>query len=408
MVRQLVVVAGPDKGRAFPLPEADALLLGRSRATESRLSDPYTSRVHCQVAVRGDDVVVTDSDSAGGTFVNDQRLTGPRLLKLGDVIRIGQTELRYVSGDEADTLPPAAPAAAPAARSAAPPAAELIGQTFSRYEITAVLAKGQSGTVFHARDTEQDRPVALKALHPSFATDDEQRERFIRAMKTVLPLRHPNLVTVLAAGRSGPHCWVAMEYVEGENLAQVVQRIGTAGMLDWRRTLRAAIHVARALEHAHGQQIIHRNITPMNIIERRRDRVARLGDLMLAKALEGTHARDLTQPGTLLGEINYLSPERTRAGIDVDARSDLFSLGGVMYALLTGRPPFADVSPVETIKKIRAADPERPKKYHMAIPDILEGVVLKLLAKRPEDRYPSATALLGELERIARFHDVEA
>jgi hypothetical protein len=407
MIRQLLVTAGPDKGRTFILPEADVVLLGRSRATETRLIDPHVSRLHCRVEVSGEEVVVSDNDSAGGTFVNGQRISGPHRLRTGDVIRIGNTELqlRAAAPDEEDTLPPGVAAGRQPAE-AALPLGELAGQTISRYQIGQVLAKGQTGVVLHARDTEEDRPVAFKVLSPDFAENDEQRERFVRAMKTVLPLRHENLVSVHAAGKSGRYCWVAMEYVEGESLTQVVQRIGTVGMLDWRHALRIGVHIARALDYAHGRQVIHRNVTPMNILVQARDKAAKLGDLMLAKALEGALAQQITRPGELLGDVHYMSPERTYPSAAVDGRSDIYGLGATLYALLTGRPPFADVSLVETITKIRKAEPEKPTRFQMAIPALFEGVVLKMLAKRPEERYQTAGELLAELERVARFQGV--
>lgn len=407
MPRHLLIVTGPDQGRVISLPESDTLLIGRSRATEARLVDPHVSRVHCRVRVQGDEVLVTDAESAGGTFINGSRLPAPRVLLPGDVLRIGHTELRYGTGEvlaEADTLPPLAPQGSRPSLGLS----ELVGQTFGNFQIGDMLARGQNGMVFHALDVAQNQPVALKVLGPEVARDDEQRERFIRAMRTVLPLRHPNLVPVLAAGKSGPHCWLAMEYIEGENLAQVVQRAGTSGMLDWRPALRTAIQVTRALAYAHGQQIIHRNVTPMNILLRSRDRSAVLGDLMLAKALEGTYAREVTLQGTLLGDVNYLSPERTGGEAEVNGRSDLFSLGGVIYAVLTGRPPFADLSKVETLHKIRSADPAPPRRFQMAVPEDLEAIVLRLLAKRPEDRYPSAAAALLALEQLAQKSGVAA
>src|SRR5262249_10639298 len=154
---------------------------------------------------------------------------------------------------------------------------------------------------------------------------------------------------------------------------QVITRIGTAGMLDWRNALRVAIHMARALEFAENEHIIHRNIKPSNILIRSEDKLTKLGDLMLAKALEGTMAEQITRPGELVGDVAYMSPERTHGGAAVvDCRSDLYSLGATVYALLTGRPPFTGDTLPETIRKIREADPVRPKKYQLAIPDLLE------------------------------------
>jgi serine/threonine protein kinase len=403
MGKQLLVVAGPDQGRAFPIPEADFLLLGRSRALDARLTDPYVSRTHCQLQVENGQVVLTDFESAGGTFVNDQRVTR-RQLEPGDVIRIGTTTLQYQPDDIAErkTWPPDAPAPAPPA-APAEQLAGLVGQKFGNYEVGPVLARGQTGLVFHGRDTTQNLPVAVKVLWPEIAQDEDQRQRFVRAMKTMLPLRHPNLVSLYGAGKSGPYCWMAMEYVEGESLVQVIQRVGTLGMLDWRNALRVAVHVARALDFAHRQQVIHRNVTPMNILVEAGTKTAKLGDLMLAKALEGSLAKQITKPGELLGDVHYLSPERTLGTAAVDGRSDFYSLGATVYALLTGRPPFEGDTLTETITKIRQAEPVRPKKYQLAIPDLFEGVVLRMLAKRPEDRFQKAGDMVAELERVAKF-----
>jgi serine/threonine protein kinase len=408
MARHLLVIAGPDKGRTFELKPGEPLLVGRSQATQTRLTDPRVSRVHCEVKLEGDRVTVLDSNSAGGTLVNGRR-AGQQVLHDGDVIQVGDTQLRFrdESVAEASTLAPS-PAPAKAAPAGAAPLAALSGQTLAHFEIGPVIATGHSGAVFRARDTRDGKEVALKVLRPEFSQDDAERQRFVRAMKTVLPLRHPNLVALYGAGKTGSHCWVAMEYVEGESLTQVIQRIGVAGMLDWRHALRVAAHVGRALDYAHGQQIIHRNVSPPNILVRSEDKVAQLGDLMLAKALDGVLAQQVTQPGQLVGDVNYMSPERTRSSMEgVDGRSDVFSLGATVYALLTGRPPFADVSMVETLMKIRKADPpEKPKKFQMSIPDLFEGTVLKMLAKRPEDRYQTAAELLKDLERVAKFQGV--
>jgi serine/threonine protein kinase len=189
-------------------------------------------------------------------------------------------------------------------------------------------------------------------------------------------------------------------------MTHVIQRIGVAGMLDWRYGYKVAVHIARALEYAHGESILHRNVAPQNILLRTSDKVALLGDLMLAKALEGTLAQQITRPGELVGDVGYMSPERTRGTADVDGRSDLYGLGATVYALITGRPPFAGGSLPELITKIRNAEPERPQKYQMGIPALFQGTVLKLLAKRPDERFASATELLAELDRVGKFAGV--
>src|SRR5437773_1527186 len=127
------------------------------------------------------------------------------------------------------------------------------------YEVGPLLARGQSGLVFRAKDFKDDTDVALKVLWPMASGSNQEVRRLVRSVKTMLPLKHPNLVALRGAGKTGPYCWIAMELVEGESLTQVIQRIGVAKMLDWRHAYRVALHIGQALEYAHGHQIIHRN-----------------------------------------------------------------------------------------------------------------------------------------------------
>jgi eukaryotic-like serine/threonine-protein kinase len=419
MAAQLEVIAGPDRGLVIPLPEGGPVLLGRGRQTASRLSDPHVSRAHCSVERRAGRLVLVDLRSVGGTFVNDSAVR-EHALRPGDVIRIGETKLRLLEDDLADqpTVPPERPARA--ARPKAPPPAgaeelvalprgrlgELAGTVLAHFRVGSVVGRGDKGVVFRAVDLDDNTQVALKVLRPEFAQDEPSVKRFVRAMKTMLPLEHPNLVKVYGAGKKGPYCWVSMEYVEGESLTGVLRRLGVGGMLDWRHAFRVAVHLARALEYAHERHIIHRNLTPQNVLVRAGDKLTKLGDLMLAKALEGNLAREITQPGEVLGDVRFLSPEQTRTAEDVDARSDLYNLGALVYALLTGRPPFEGSCLAETIQMIRQAKPQPPKAFQMAVPEAFQGLVLQLLAKRPEARYQSATQVLTDLARVAKFHGV--
>jgi serine/threonine protein kinase len=408
MSLQLLVIAGPDQGRAFILHAGPDLMLGRSASAYYRLNDPRVSRNHCQLLRDGDQVTVVCVGGSGGTLVNGKAVTR-QALKLGDVIQVGESKLRLQVGDlPLDVALAHAPAATPAAPAAEKPdkLESLSGQMLGHYDIGPVIGKGSSSMVFHATDTKDNRAVALKVLLPEFSRNEEEMQRFVRAMKTVLPLSHPNLVAMYGAGKTGPYCWVAMEYIAGENMTEVIQRIGVAGMLDWRYGFKVAVHVARALEHAHDRQIIHRNVTPKNIILDAPSKVVKLGDLMRAKALEGVLAQQITRPGELVGEVAYMSPERTRGTEQLDGRSDLYGLGATVYALLTGRPPFGGATLVEKITRIRQSEPEKPTKFQMSIPPRFEGVVLRLLAKDPGDRYPTATALLADLEKLGKAQGV--
>jgi serine/threonine protein kinase len=407
MFGQLVVVSGPDQGRTFSLEEGQTLVIGRGQSSETRLRDPHVSRTHCQVLFDTGKIVLKDAGSAAGTHVNGQRIT-ERELKPGDVIRIGDTQIRFQFDDagEQQTKLPASPPPSKATAQLPRQVTGLAGTTLSHFEVGPVLARGRSGVVFQARDTKDNRDVAFKVLWPEYSKNDDEMQRFVRAMKTVLPLRHPNLVSLYGAGKTGPYCWLSMEFVEGESLTQVLQRIGTAGMLDWRHALRVAIHVGRALDFAHQNGIIHRNITPTNILVRSSDKMTKLGDLLLAKALEGTLAEQITRPGELVGDVSYMSPERTRGSTEVDGRSDIYSLGATVYALLTGRPPCEGGTLLETITKIRQAEPVPPKKFQLSIPDLFAGTVMRMLAKRPDERFQKPADLLADLERVAKYQGV--
>jgi serine/threonine protein kinase len=414
MSLQLLVVAGidQDKGRVFTLQAGAEQMIGRSQTALYRLSDPRVSRGHAQILLEGDQATVICNAGSGGTFVNNAKVTR-QVLKLGDVIQVGDTRLRLQMGDfPLDVaLGAAGQGAAPGVAAAGLPRVDqlagLSGTTLSHYDIGPVIGTGNTCVVFHATDTHDNRSVALKVLQPEFSKDEEEMQRFIRAMKTMLPLRHPNLVALYAAGKTGPYCWVAMEYVAGENMQQVISRIGVAGMLDWRYGFRVAVHVGRALEYAHAENILHRNVTPTNILLQATDKVVKLGDLLLAKALEGTLAQQITRPGELIGDVAYMSPERTRGTQDLDGRSDLYGLGATVYALLTGKPPFTGATLVEKITRIRQSEPEKPTKFQMCIPHRFEGVVLKLLAKHPEQRYQTAKEMLKDLAKVGKIQGIE-
>jgi eukaryotic-like serine/threonine-protein kinase len=409
MSLQLVVTAGPDAGRTLTLQSGTDLMLGRGEKSFYRLTDPRVSRAHCQVAVEGENAVVTCNGGAGGTKVNG-KVVQKHTLKLGDVLQIGDSQLRLQMGDfpldiALAVVEGGAPKPAPANLDKLE---ELKGKKLAHYEVGHVLGRGKSCMVFFANDPENDnRPVALKVLMPEFSKNEEEMQRFIRAIKTTLPLKHPNLITTYAAGKTGPYCWIAMEYVAGESLKEVIKRIGIANMLDWRHAFKVAVEIGRALEYAHGQNIVHRNVTPTNILLESTTKVHKLGDLVLAKALEGSLAEQITRTGEIVGDIGYMSPERTRGLTELDHRSDLYGLGATLYALLTGRPPFEGTSLVEQITKIRQHEPVKPTKYQLSIPAQFQDVVLMLLAKKPEARYQSATALLKELERVAKFTGVK-
>jgi serine/threonine-protein kinase len=406
MSMKLAITAGPDKGRSFPFTEGEILVIGRGRTATARLKDPCVSRIHCQLRADGDNVILADCNSTAGTFLNKERIE-QQLLQPGDVIRIGDTEITFDLEASADMAEAAAKrdVVVDATRAPKHELDDLAGKTIHCYHVMEVLAHGKSGTVFQAISVESGEFVALKVLWPIIARDTEGMRRFVQTMKMMFPLRHPNVVRIYHASRSGPYWWTAMELVEGESLTETIKRIESPKTVDWRSAFRVAVHVGRALEVAHKHQIIHSMITPQNILVSQQDKTAKLGDLMLAKALEGTAARQIARPG--IEDVAYMSPERTRTSTDLDCRSDMYSLGAVVYARLTGRPPFEAPSLKELVSKIRDEPLVRPKESQPSMPDIFEDAVVRMLAKSPDDRYQTPSDLLADLGQIGKNQGLE-
>ena len=403
MQAYLRVTAGPDSGRMFNLAEGLTLAIGRGEKSDTKLTDMGISRLHCELKWEGNKFTLVDLDSVGGTLVDGKKIK-EHDLKHNQEFQIGGTRFKlYTTGiSDAQTLL----AAQKPARELKPDEGVLTGKTISHYELGAVLAKGRTGTIYKGRDTRDGKDVAVKVLHSDFTSDDEDVKRFVRAMTTAADLKHPNLIALYGAGKQGDTCWFAMEYIDGDPLTKLIEKFGTLKMLDWRFALTVGVHIAQALEAAHEKHIIHRNISPESILIRKKDQVAKLGDMMLAKALEGNKAKKITRPGELVGNLAYMAPERTRSDTEVDTRADIYSLGATLYALLTGKPPFEGKTLVETITQIRQADPVPPKKFQLAIPDKLQDVVMLMLSKRPEMRYQTPAQAARALEQVAKYQGV--
>ncbi len=409
MQRKLVVIAGPDKGRSFPLEDGESLVIGRGEASDTQVNDPRMSRVHCQVHVEKGCVVLADAGSSSGTFIEGTRVTQRELMP-GVTFQVGDTHLRYEaeSPKEKETVVGAAPPPAQPVAGTSTSLKDLVGQSMAHYKLEEIMHKGNTSMMFRAWDTKQNRPAAMKVLDPLVTANEEQQDRFVRAVQTMVDIKHTNLVELYHAGKKGKLCWCAMEYIEGSSIMEIIDLIGIQGMLDWREAYRVAVHIGRALECAYEHKIIHRNITPQNLMQRKGDKVTKLCDLMLAKALEGAHARQVTAPGQMIGDLPYMSPERTRDGADVDIRSDIYGLGATLYALLTGRPPFEADSTPELVRAVREAEPIKPKEIQLSVDERFQDAVLRMLAKTPDDRFQWPSQMLRDLETIGKFHNLDA
>jgi serine/threonine protein kinase len=413
MAKRLAVVDGADQGATFLLNDSGVTTIGSSRRhCDVCLHDLYVRRTHAEIDVQADRILVRALDSHDKVLINGHPMQQQEQeLRFGDVVRVGNSHLRL----EIDDAPVAEAAPEPEAKAKEPAGvphlpwerlAELADHQLAHYQIGPVLGEGYAGTTFRARDLKGGHIVALKVLPTDFPADAAEMQRFVQAMRTVLPVRHPNLVTLYNAGRTPPYCWLAVEYVEGESLAQVLERVGGSDKINWRHALRLGVHVGRALEFIHNHRLRHGNITPRNILMRLSDKVVKLGDLMLSKALEGSAVQKLFLEPKLLAELPYLAPEQVEPNAFEDNLTDIYALGAAMYARLTGQPPFQGEEPEETISMIREAPLEKPRKLQSTIPHALEAVVVRLLARRQEERYQTAGELLADLEAIAEREEV--
>jgi serine/threonine-protein kinase len=275
---------------------------------------------------------------------------------------------------------------------------ELAGKSFERFQLIKVLGDGSSGVVFLAVDSALNRQVALKLFRPEFGRDEKGRLRFVRGMTSAIRLHHENVVALYDAGLSTQHCWISMEYVAGESLADLLRR-SDGKHPGWPQALLWAGHLGQALQFLHRNGVLHRNVLPNNILIRSGDLVAKLGDVMLAKAME-EDGEGVTASGELVGNIYYMAPERTDSSATVDGRSDLYSLGATLYTVVTGRRPSTGASMVEVITNIRRTPPEPPRVHNSSLPEPFEKLLLRLLQKRPQDRYQSAAEFLKDVEKV--------
>lgn len=267
----------------------------------------------------------------------------------------------------------------------------------NRYEILDIIGTGGMAVVYRARCHRLNRLVAIKILKDEYSQDEEFRRRFHAESQAVAMLNHPNIVSVYDVSTNGDADYIVMELVDGITLKQYMERRG--GYLNWKESLHFAMQIAKALEHAHNQGIVHRDIKPHNVM------ILKNGS---AKVTDFGIARIMSSQSTLtkeaLGSVHYISPEQAKGG-RVDNRSDLYSLGVVMYEMLTGRPPYDGESPVAVaLKHINGGAP-MPSTINPNIPGGLEQIMMHAMEVDPARRYASATEMLYDMEEFRKNPD---
>ena len=297
----------------------------------------------------------------------------------------------------ASGFPPPAPD--PSVREVIGPAPEA---DFGRYALLEEIGRGGMGVVYKARQKDLDRLVAIKMILASHLASPRQVERFYAEARAAARVQHPNIVVIHEVGQCRGQHYFAMEYVPGAGLTGLIAR----GPVAPEAAARHVLAVARAVEHLHAQGIVHRDLKPSNILVDEAGQPC-VTDFGLAKILES--GGNSTKTGAIVGTPSYMAPEQAAGRASaVGPRSDVYSLGAILYELIVGRPPFRSENPMETLVQVLEGEPPRPSAYRPGLPAALESICLKCLEKDPAGRYPTAAALAEDLERFLHGEPVEA
>jgi hypothetical protein len=426
--KRLLAIAGPEDGRGYLLPETGVVAIGKdAKQADIILRGMDVERLHCTLKIDGPRIEVVDEGSLN-TQVNGKRVSRQEL-KAGDVLRIGPHQLRLEmvgwdedfptpgipkrtplledADDEGDKLRPLPPLPASASEAAKnlyswlEQMPDLTGESLGHYHLHECLGRGFAGVVFRATHDSTGQEVAFKILAPPFPNGNTELQRFTTVIKSLLPLRHPKIVPILAAGKNAPYTWLVREYVKGESLARAVRRQVLDHDLDPAFATRVAVDLAEALDFARQHRIRHGAITPATILLSSDDQTARLADFGLLAALEGSQLANAMMEIRTPNEVAYLAPEQVTPGAFVDESADLYALGAVLFTMLTGKPPFVAGTTAEVLDEILSGGrPPRPSALNEDVDQPLERIVQKLLARQPEDRYQSPAELLEELRPV--------
>lgn len=274
----------------------------------------------------------------------------------------------------------------------------LIGKMLdNRYEILEKIGNGGMATVYKAKCHVLNRYVAVKILKDEFTTDSDFIKRFNTEAQSAASLTHPNIVSIYDVGNEDNLYYIVMELIQGKTLKEIIVE---DGILSWKWSVNIAIQIASALEVAHKNNIIHRDIKPHNIIITE-DGIAKVTDFGIAKAVSNS---TITAFGTTIGSVHYFSPEHAKGGF-TDAKSDLYSLGIVLYEMLTARVPFDADTPVSVALKQVQEEPVEPREYNDEIPNSVNMIILKAMQKDPNCRYQNATEMLEDLSHALKEPD---
>jgi serine/threonine protein kinase len=367
---KLVCRSGPTAGHEYPLSK-DVTILGRQSSCDVPIVDSNASRAHCEIRRDGRLYSLVDLGSRNGTQLNGKKV-GERQLAFGDRISVGKVEFLFVK--EAGDVE--------------------LKDLLSKYEIQEKIGEGGMGIVYKANQRSMARVVALKILAPRFASKPRFVEQFTREARAAGSLNHPNIIQVHDVGTENDIHYFSMEFVDGPTAMQLLKSSGTLPVDDAIEIVRQC---AKALEYAHGHRLIHQDIKPDNIMVSANN-IVKLADLGISKTFDEAESDDA--PKKVMGTPHYMAPEAA-LGKRVDQRIDIYSLGATAWHLLTGKTPFQGANPSEVLKQHVTENLPLINTVNPEVPAPVAQIIAKMLEKKPEARYQSATEVLDALRRLS-------
>lgn len=393
----LTITEGPHSGRTFEFDRHDTFLVGRTKECHFQLSfdDPYFSRRHFLIEINPPRCRVMDLRSRNGIFVNGEKVDDAEL-KDGDEVRAGHTVFRVSVQWPRD---PNDPSTLTEPRSRALPTVEHVPiiPSIPGYRLEKEIGRGFMGVVYRATREADDRLVAIKVIAPVFSIDTKQVGRFVREAQILGELKHPNIVGFIEAGHSNPYVYLAMEYLTGPDVSQVVE---AKGAMKSKTAVRLICQVLQGLQFAHDSGFVHRDIKPANIILNTEDgkRVAKIADFGLARVFESSKMSGLTMQGEVGGTPAFMAPEQVTHYRDVTPLADQYSVAATLYNLLTAEYPY-DL-PKKMANALVRILTSNPIPILERMPDLEPGLASAIergMSKEPEARFENAAAFAQEL-----------
>ncbi|MHC4137545.1 MAG: protein kinase domain-containing protein, partial [Planctomycetota bacterium] len=381
----LKVTEGPDKGRQIQLQTGKTYVIGCDEESHLVLSDPMVLKGHCSLEAGDTVCILRNQTASAGTYVGDKKISQAKLGN-NSSFRVGDTMLTLFGVSVPKRRVPRGP------RRPDP----LLGKILGGYKLNEVVGEGGMGKVYRATQLSLHRDVALKVLRDELAKDETFRELFILEARAAAQLIHPNVVQVFDAGTEGDVVFFSMEFIGQGSVEEVLAREST---IPWEQAILMVLEAAHGLEFAEGRQIVHRDIKPDNLMIND-DGQVKIADLGLAKRGEGAKKKGI------IGTPHFIPPEQA-LGKEVDHRADIYGLGATFFRMITGRTLFSGETAKEIVLRHIKEPPPAASSYDDSVPDELDGVISRMLAKDPDRRHQTARELIQDLETVCAHHGIK-